>query len=260
MGELLGLGKRPTVPEDIARVRQDRYGSIRPMTTMEQWEMQAQEAYASRDPWKRLDVVPDIGPAAGVTKTTRSGVEGLLGLLEKTKIGRFSSPSAVPRSQNLRFHGTDLKTAEKLLSGEPLKKGMLSSVKDAESRRAGDVIVAFESDMRSPLAVVSAGDEKIGKPVAVILQDAAQRDADFLGRLRGKQPIPRGDRAGPMVQKAGSGEPYKSMPQSRQGEVSKTSVTPFELQQLGLSKGAEPWDMGSKTTLGPATRPKRGKK
>jgi len=50
------------------------------------------------------------------------------------------------------------------------------------------------------------------------------------------------------------------MKRSRQGSVSPTEVTPFELQQLGLSKGAEPWDMGSKTTLGPATRPKRGKK
>ena len=135
MGELLGLGRRPTVPETIAGMRQE---SIRPMTTMELWEMQAQQAYASRDPWKRMDMVPDMGPVAGVVK----------------------------------------------------KANLV-------------------------------------------------------------------DRAGPMVQKAGSGEPYKRMPQSRQGEVSPTSVTPFELQQLGLSKGAEPWDMGSKTTLGPATRRKK---
>ena len=97
------------------------------MTTMELWEMQAQQAYASRDPWKRMDMVPDMGPVAGVVK----------------------------------------------------KANLV-------------------------------------------------------------------DRAGPMVQKAGSGEPYKRMPQSRQGEVSPTSVTPFELQQLGLSKGADPYKMGSK--------------
>jgi len=38
------------------------------MTTMELWEMQAQQAYASRDPWKRMDMVPDVGPVAGSLK------------------------------------------------------------------------------------------------------------------------------------------------------------------------------------------------
>ena len=36
------------------------------------------------------------------------------------------------------------------------------------------------------------------------------------------------------------------LPMSRQGEVSPTGVTPFELQQLGLFKGAPPYKMGSK--------------
>ena len=36
------------------------------------------------------------------------------------------------------------------------------------------------------------------------------------------------------------------LPMSRKGPVSPTGVTPFELMQLGLSKGAPPWKMGSK--------------
>ena len=96
MGELLGLGKRPAVPEEIARVRQDRYGSIRPMTTMEQWEMRAQEAYASQSPMKRMDVVPDIGPAAGVVKPlVTPGVVGDVSQVVRggRRVGDLAGPS-----------------------------------------------------------------------------------------------------------------------------------------------------------------------
>ena len=48
--------------------REKEHGVIRPMSTMEKWAMSAQEAYASKDPMKRLEVVPDIGPAAGLVK------------------------------------------------------------------------------------------------------------------------------------------------------------------------------------------------
>jgi len=53
------------------KAREEEYGSIRPMSTMEKWAMSAQEAYASKDPMKRLGVVPDIGPAAGMTKALK---------------------------------------------------------------------------------------------------------------------------------------------------------------------------------------------
>ena len=74
---------------------------------------------------------------------------------------------------------------------------------------------------------------------------------DIMNKPRSLLPKPapkvnRGGQAGPMVQKEGSGEPYKRVPQSRQGEVSPTSVTPFEVQQLGLFGGAPPYKMGSK--------------
>ena len=49
----------------------------------------------------------------------------------------------------------------------------------------------------------------------------------------------RGDRVGPSVNN-------KPLPMARTAPVSPTSVTPFELMQLGLSKGAPPYKMGSK--------------
>ena len=51
--------------------REKEHGVIRSMTPMEDWSMRAQEAYASKDPMKRLDVVPDIGPGIAAKVPTR---------------------------------------------------------------------------------------------------------------------------------------------------------------------------------------------
>ena len=64
-----------------------------------------------------------------------------------------------------------------------------------------------------------------------------------IAKLAPKGHIPttvnRGNRVGPMV----NGE---LLPMARTAPVSPTAVSPFELQQLGLSKGAPPYKMGSK--------------
>jgi hypothetical protein len=46
--------------------------SIRPMTTMEKWNMAAQQAYESTSPLKRLNQIPDVGPGIGVIKAART--------------------------------------------------------------------------------------------------------------------------------------------------------------------------------------------
>ena len=51
--------------------------------------------------------------------------------------------------------------------------------------------------------------------------------------------VNRGNRVGPIVND-------KLLPMARTAPVSPTAVSPFELMQLGLSKGAPPWKMGSK--------------
>ena len=53
------------------KAREKEYGSIRPMTTGESWAMRVQEAYASRDPMQRMDVVPDVGAGPGMVKALR---------------------------------------------------------------------------------------------------------------------------------------------------------------------------------------------
>ena len=218
------------------KAREEEYGSIRPMSTMEKWAMSAQEAYASKDVGKRLSVVPDIGPAvAGTTKILRE----IPDLIQATR---------GPGTSYLHFG-----PSKRGVNIQQVKEFLKKAYPDLEVDMVGLANPLLPSHKKFRLNFF-----KNGRIVS------APEDFETIWRGAQKQlPAPkvnRADRVGPMTQKAGSGEPYKSMPQSRIGEVSPTSVTPFELQQLGLSKGAEPWDMGSKTTLGPATRPKRGKK
>ena len=263
------------------KAREKEYGSIRPMTTMEGWDMSAQEAYASKSAMKRLDVVPDIGPAAGMVKkviTVPSGkflggqvvrqreVYGTPGSriewIKRTKesADKTSDLMKLPRSQGPTYEISWLRAegAEKAVkTSDPSHTPSLlrDFAKDLAKQHPGEVVEihapASDDSLRSLFDKFGIWNDeyKFGR---ILVKDGKVVKPPKMGK-----PNVRGDRAGPMVQKAGSGEPYKSMPQSRQGEVSKTSVTPFELQQLGLSKGAEPWDMGSKTTLGPATRRKK---
>ena len=247
------------------KAREEEYGSIRPMTTMESWDMSAQEAYASKSPLKRMDVVPDIGPAAGMVKAIKPAK--LLPKLKSEAGYAYHATNTdnlydIANSGKLQTHKPDYGTDQVVWPDGRAEKRSYFIEKGEHAYQFAPMEgqSAVLRVKKGGLLRESTGDLYSKKPIA-------SKHLEYLGEDEVWHPvIDLADKAnlspsaGPMVQKAGSGEPYKRMPQSRQGSVSPTEVTPFELQQLGLSKGAEPWDMGSKTTLGPATRPKRGKK
>ena len=325
-----------------------REESIRPMTTMEDWSMRAQEAYASKSPLKRMDVVPDIGPAAGMTRalkgkrvfhgtmkeqvyarhptrttqplttvenstfkhfTPESAGAGAGGdlygkgiyLTEHPKIaagyaegavnhaGAFRTQELVrtqnlpPQAKILDIHAPmDEATAKKFLdtygknripqrspNSPTTMREAVMEYKNKPSNKRGDYpplgalidYAQLSKKTALPEMVRIMGYDGIaykagqitGLPPGVSpgTKNYVIYNYDIINNPKSLLPKPapkvnRGSRVGPMVQKEGSGEPYKRMPQSRQGEVSPTSVTPFELMQLGLSKGAPPYKMGSK--------------
>lgn len=64
----------------------------------------------------------------------------------------------------------------------------------------------------------------------------AAKGAKKASTVVGKKAAPRGNRVGPIVND-------KLLPAARKPPISPTEVTPFEQIQLGLSKGAEPYQM-----------------
>ena len=218
------------------KAREKEYGSIRPMTTMEGWDMSAQEAYASKSAMKRLDVVPDIGPAAGTVKALKG--KKLSEYLRLGKAEVIKNPSTHDYQALAKEFRAEYPNAPK---GEPYSRTTFDS--------AGNQYI-----WRSDKGLHPEIEEKIRKLFGV----EVNQNKSMLPKPTPK--VNRGDRVGPIVND-------KLLPAARKPPVSPTEVTPFELQQLGLSKGAAPgvggkkrYDMVSKTTLGPATRPKRGKK
>ena len=270
--------------------REKEHGVIRPMSTMEKWAMSAQEAYASKDPMKRLEVVPDIGPGITAKVPTRFGhlmrdirgsekpfkevIEPILELKEAF-LGGDPRKSASLASVNYGDIGKFLEEGKKLKISTDATGGFASLSENQRrqllSHEVGHAMYAALTEGQKArmeaLGIHSQEDLATGfvawlakmhvKPGQAPSSAAKKviKAKEFIEEIwQGLGPkVNRGDRVGPIVND-------KLLPAARKEPISPTAVHPFELQQLGLSKGAPPHKMGKKTTLSPtsSTRTKRG--